>query len=57
MSKEEFNKFWKESTKESILYQYYYDYITMRKLYEELDKIKEYIKENSKNISITPKCN
>lgn len=48
MSKEEFNKLWKDSTKEQILNQYYYDYEKMVKshnIIKELEKwLKDYIK-------------
>ena len=38
MTKEEFNNLWKDSTKEQILNQYYYDYEEIRKI---LDKEKQ----------------
>lgn len=40
VTKEEFNKVWKDSTKEDILNQFYYEHIAIRKAIE-------YIKENT----------
>jgi len=41
MTKEDFNKVWKDSTKEEILNQYYYDYTELN---ETIDKAIEYLK-------------
>lgn len=41
MTKEDFYKVWKDSTKEEILNQYYYDYTELK---ETIDKAIEYIK-------------
>lgn len=43
MNKEDFKKIWKDSTKEEILNQYYYDYKYQRKLAEDIMKAIEYI--------------
>lgn len=40
ITKEDFNKVWKDSTKEAILNQFYYEHIDLIKLTEDL---KEYI--------------
>ena len=56
MTKEDFNKVWKDSSRESILNQYYYDYQDLRKCLKILDKIKEYIEKEllpSHNIKTT----
>ena len=42
-SKEEFNKVWKDSTRESILNQFYYEHEDLQKYIKVLDKIKEYV--------------
>ena len=39
MSKEEFERLWKDSTKEEILTQFYYDYMSLVKLNEKQEKI------------------
>lgn len=50
MTKEEFNKLWKDSTKEEILNQYYYDY-------KELQRTSNIINELEKKIiSICETC-
>lgn len=41
ISKEDFNKIWKDSTKEGILNQYYYDYIELIKVYSIIKEIRE----------------
>lgn len=45
MSKEEFNKVWKNTSRENILNQYYYDYTYLQKLKEAINKIIEILKE------------
>lgn len=47
MSKEEFNKVWKDTSREGILNQFYYDYMYMQKLKEDINKAIEYIKQNT----------
>ena len=42
-SKEEFNKVWKDSTRKSILNQFYYEHEDLQKYIKVIDKIKEYI--------------
>jgi hypothetical protein len=42
ISKEDFNKLWKDSTREQILNQYYYDYIELRKVYSIIKEAREY---------------
>ena len=49
MSKEEFNKVWKDTSKKGILNQYYYDYCYMQKLKKDINKATEYIEENKLN--------
>lgn len=41
MTKEEFNKLWKDSTKEQILNQYYYDYEEMIKSHNIIKEVRE----------------
>lgn len=45
MSKEKFNKVWKDTSREGILNQFYYDYKYMQKLKEDINKVLEDIKE------------
>lgn len=45
MTKEEFNKVWKDTSREGILNQFYYDYRYMQKLKEDINKVLEDIKE------------
>lgn len=45
MTKEEFNKVWKDTSREGILNQFYYDYKYMQKLKEDINKVLEDIKE------------
>ena len=49
ISKEDFNKVWKDSTREAILNQYYYDYIELRKVYSIIKEAREYIEEHELN--------
>lgn len=42
ISKEDFNKVWKDSTREVILNQFYYDYIELRKVYSIIKEVREY---------------
>lgn len=54
MSKEEFNKIWKDTSKKGILNQYYYDYMYMKKLKEDINKAIEYIEnENLRIVDIS----
>lgn len=41
ISKEDFNKVWKDSTREAILNQYYYDYMELRKVYSIIKEVRE----------------
>ena len=43
ISKEDFNKVWKDSTREAILNQYYYDYMELQKVYSIIKEVREYI--------------
>ena len=43
MSKEEFNKLWKDSTKEQILNQYYYDYEEMVKSHNIINELEKWL--------------
>ena len=43
ISKEDFNKVWKNSTRKAILNQYYYDDIELRKVYSIIKEVREYI--------------
>ena len=43
MTKEEFNNIWKDTSRENILNQFYYDYMYMKKLKEDINKAIEYI--------------
>lgn len=38
MTKEEFNSIWKDTSREGILNQFYYDYMYMKKLKENINK-------------------
>ena len=38
MTKEEFNNIWKDTSREGILNQFYYDYMYMKKLKEDINK-------------------
>ena len=49
ISKEDFNKVWKDSTREAILNQYYYDYMELQKVYSIIKEAIEYIKEAIEN--------
>jgi hypothetical protein len=42
VNEEDFNKLWKDSTREQILNQYYYDYIELRKVYSIIKEAREY---------------
>lgn len=46
ISKEEFMKVWKDSSRESILNQFYYDYKTLREVYDIWSEFKKYIDKN-----------
>ena len=46
MSKEEFNKVWKDTSRKGILNQFYYDYMYMQKLKKDINKAIEYVKEH-----------
>lgn len=41
VTKEEFNKVWKDSTKEDILNQFYYEHIAIRKAIEYIKECKD----------------
>ena len=43
ISKEDFNKVWKDSNREAILNQYYYDYMELQKVYSIIKEVREYI--------------
>lgn len=43
MTKEEFNNIWKDTSREGILNQFYYDYMYMKKLKEDINKAIEII--------------
>lgn len=43
MTKEEFNKVWKDTSREGILNQFYYDYRYMQKLKEDINKAIDYL--------------
>lgn len=43
ISKEDFNKVWKDSTREAILNQYYYDYMELQKVYSIIKEVREQI--------------
>lgn len=45
MNKEEFYKVWKDSSREDILNQYYYDYRYQRELVNDINKAIEYIED------------
>lgn len=45
MTKEEFNWFWKDTTKEGVLNQFYYEHIQLREEIEKINKAIEYIEE------------
>ena len=47
MTKEEFNWFWKDTTKEGVLNQFYYEHIQLREEIEKINKAIEYIENNS----------
>lgn len=44
MTKEEFNKLWKDSTKEEILNQYYYDYKELQRTNNIIKEVRELLK-------------
>lgn len=44
ISKKDFNKVWKDSTREGILNQYYYDYIDLIKAYSIIKEAREEIR-------------
>ena len=48
VSKEEFNKVWKDSDKESILNQFYYEHIELRKMIDNFNELEKWIDEESK---------
>lgn len=43
ITKEQFNQFWKDSKRKNILNQYYYDYMYMQKLKEDINKAIEFV--------------
>ena len=47
MTKEEFNWFWKDTTKEDVLNQFYYEHIQLREEIEKINKAIEYIKHSN----------
>ena len=47
MSKEEFERLWKDSTKEEILNQYYYDYIELMQRIKIMRRTREYLFNNA----------
>lgn len=49
MSKEEFNWFWKDTTKEGVLNQFYYEHIQLREEIERINKAIEYIEWQKNN--------
>ena len=48
VSKEDFNKIWKDSTKEEILNQFYYEHYDLRKLLYVIDELEKWLEEQSK---------
>ena len=47
MNKEEFNWFWKDTTKEDVLNQFYYEHLQLREEIEKINKAIEYIEETT----------
>lgn len=45
VSKEEFMKVWKDTSREGILNQFYYDYKTLREEYEKWNELKKWLEE------------
>lgn len=50
ISKEDFNKVWKDSTREVILNQYYYDFIELERVFTIIKEAREFIKNYNKVI-------
>ena len=48
ISKEDFMKVWKDTSRENILNQFYHDYKTLREEYEKWDKLKKFVKKDIK---------
>ena len=46
LTHEQFNKMWEDSTKEEVLFQFYYDYYTKVEALDRIDKAIEYIENN-----------
>lgn len=53
-TKEDFLHFWKDSSREAILNQYYYDYMFLLKLKEDIEKAIEFIDEWSLELDHVP---
>lgn len=49
ISKEDFNKVWKDSTREDILNQFYFEHNDLKRTLNTLDKAIKYINENIKS--------
>lgn len=45
ISKEQFNEVWKDSSRESILNQFYYEHIELRKMLEKIKTLYKYTPE------------
>lgn len=48
ISKEDFMKVWKDTSRENILNQFYHDYKTLREEYEKWNELKKWLEEESK---------
>ena len=51
VSKEEFNKVWKDSDKESILNQFYYEHIELRKMIDNFNELEKWLDAEIKRIN------
>lgn len=47
MTKQDFQKFWNESSRENILNQYYYDYVYLQGLKQALNEIRKCCEDNA----------
>lgn len=53
VSKEDFMKVWKDTSRENILSQFYYEHKTLREEFEKWNKLNKYIEEKIKMIEKT----
>lgn len=50
ISKEDFNKVWKDSSRDSILNQFYYEHCDLRKFFNQQEEFIKYLQDESKEV-------